>query len=416
MEIKQFLQSSYTAYHAVQNVAEYLAENGFTRLFTDGPWKLNKGGKYFVIKNGSTLAAFVVGDLSDYAFNIVESHTDSPALKVKGNALVDSPEGKRINTEKYGGGLLYSMLDIPLKVAGRAVFKSGGRLVPTVVTSGYNVNIPSMCIHHAPENNDSLKLNVQVDMLPLLGEAQDLYSTLSDGEIADADLFVVPDVAPFMSGANSEYLVSPRIDNLTSVFSATEAIVKASPRGVAISVCFDNEEVGSLTKQGANGAFLPDLLKKINSALGKTEDDFRAATENGFVVSADNGHAVHPAHPEKSDVCEKVFMGGGVVIKHHVNYSTDGVSSAIAKAVLSIGGVKYQEYYNRSDMRCGGTLGLISSSQLAMNACDVGIAQLAMHSAVETACLSDVDCMTKFMTAFFDCSINVDGDGAITVK
>ncbi|MBR2974677.1 MAG: M18 family aminopeptidase [Clostridia bacterium] len=405
MTIEKFLQSSYTAYHTVANCKAMLDSNGFSQLFFGSKWQLTKGGKYYVTKNDSTIVAFVVGDLTSYAFNIAESHTDSPCLKAKGNTLCDSPEGKRINVEKYGGGLWYSFLDTPLKVAGRLFVKQGDKVACQLVDSSYTVAIPSLCVHHNPASAENLQLNVQTDLLPLLGNANDLWSTLTTSEVVDADLYVVPAVEASYTGANGEFLTSPRIDNLTSVYTSIKALCSCKPTGVAMAACFDNEEVGSHTKQGACSAFLPQLLQKINRELGFDQDDYDRAVAGGFALSIDNGHAVHPAHPEKSDVINKVYLNGGVVIKHHVNYATDGLSSAVVKALLNANGIAWQDYYNRSDLRCGSTLGLVTSSQLQMNACDVGLAQLAMHSAVETVGARDVDTMQKAVTAFFDCTI-----------
>ena len=406
MNIQQFLQTSYTAYHTVANCKEILLQKGFEQLYVGSKWNLQKGGKYFVTKNDSTIVAFVVGNLSSYAFNIAESHTDSPCLKAKGNVLCDSAEGKRINVERYGGGLWYSFLDTPLKVAGRVFVEKDGKVESKLVDSSYTVAIPSLCVHHSPESAEKLSLNVQTDVQPLLGNATDLWSTLTSEKVLDADLYVVPAVDASYTGANGEFLTSPRIDNLTSVWASVQAIASCSPTGVAVAVCFDNEEVGSHTKQGACSAFLPQLLQKINRELGYSQDDYEGAVTNGFALSIDNGHAVHPAHPEKSDVANKVYLNKGVVIKHHVNYATDGFSSAVVKALWGANGVPYQDYYNRSDLRCGSTLGLVTSAQLQMNVCDCGLAQLAMHSAVETVGASDLDVMQKAVEVFFDCTVN----------
>ncbi len=409
MEIKSFLNESPTAFHAVKNVAAYLDGKGFERIYVGEKNKFVKGGKYYVVKNGSAIIAFVIGSLENYAFNIAESHTDSPSLRIKGNVLLDSPEGKKLNVEKYGGLILYSMADIPLKIAGRVMVKDGKSVRSELVESDFYVNIPSLAIHHNPEVNDKCSFNVQTDMSPLVGDAESVYELVTDKEVIDADLFVVPAVSAYNAGKNGEYLVSPRIDNLSSVYSSIEALVNCKPSGVAMACCFDNEEVGSLTKQGADSAFLPDLLKAINDGLGYGEADFAKAKNDGFVLSVDNGHAVHQAHPEKSDVAEKVYLNKGVVIKHHTNYSTDGATAAVVKAIFAENGIEYQDYYNRSDLRCGGTLGLMSSAALQMNACDIGLAQLAMHSAVETAGSSDVKKMTDGIEAFFNASIKERG-------
>lgn len=403
MDICTFLEKSYTAYHATLNCQFILEKSGFEQLDLDKEWTLSKGGKYYVTKNGSALIAFRVGE--NFAFNIAESHTDSPCLKVKGNSLVQTPEGARVNVEEYGGLILYSMLDAPLKIAGRALERHGDKLASKVVESKYNVQIPSVAIHHNPTVNNGMALSVQKDMLPLLGNVEDLYSTLSKDEIVDADLYVVPATAPYYSGVNEEYLCSSRIDNLTSVYASMQAIVACNPQNVALACCFDNEEVGSRTKQGANSALLRNVLKKIARGLGKSKDDFISACENGFILSIDNGHAMHPSFPEKSDIKERVYLNGGIVIKHHTNYATDGFSSAVVKTMLDKAGVEYQDYYNHSDLRCGSTIGLMTSANLAMNACDIGLAQLAMHSAVETVGSTDIAKMQKCVNTFFDCSI-----------
>lgn len=416
MKITEFLEKSYTAYHTVENAKTILESKGFRSLDLSKKQKLSQGDKYYVVKNGSALIAFSVGELEDYAFNLAESHTDSPALKIKGSLLTDSAEGNRINAERYGGLILHSMLDIPLKIAGRLVCKSEKGVTVENYASDFCVNIPSVAIHHQPDVNDKLALNVQVDMQPLLGgNEKELYPLLTDKEVLDADLYCVPCHSPAFCGRNNEFLVSPRIDNLTSVYSSLMAITSASPKGVAVACLFDNEEIGSGTKQGACSSFLKDTLSYINWALGFGEVEFLSALQNGFALSIDNGHAVHPAHPEKSDVAQRVYMNKGIVIKHHTNYSTDGLSSALIKAMLDKAEISYQDYYNRSDLRCGGTLGLITSSQLAIKACDIGLAQLAMHSATETVGALDIDKMTGCITAFFQTSFK-EVDGGVELR
>ncbi len=409
MDIKTFLDNGYTAYHAVSEAKTILREEGFSELRLDENWSIEEGGKYYVTKNGTCLIAFRIG--KRFSFMVAESHTDSPSLHVKGNSLIPSPEGKRLNVEKYGGMILYSFTDIPLKIAGRLIIDDNGKLREKIVASNFFVNVPSLAIHHNPTVNDGCALNVQNDMLPLIGDVDDLYSAFSSENVIDADLYVVPATESYYSGAKGEFLCSPRIDNLTSVYSSVRAICSTEPKGIAVAACFDNEEIGSRTKQGADSVLLETILKKISRALKKTEEEYLSACETGFLLSIDNAHAVHPAHPEKFDPAEKVVLNGGIVVKHHVNYSTDALSSAIVKTILDRADVPRQDYYNRSDMRCGSTLGLMSSSALSMNACDVGIAQLAMHSAIETAGKYDVERMEKFIEAFFETSLCVSEDG-----
>lgn len=399
MDVINFLEKSYTAYHAVAHAEYILEKHGFSKLSLADAWQLEVGGKYYVVKNGTSVVAFSVG--KNFAFNIAASHTDSPCLHVKGRETISSPEGARLNVETYGGLILYSMLDAPLKIAGRVLEKHGDMLVSKVIESDYTVTIPSLAIHHNPNVNSAFSVSVQKDMLPLIGDATDLYATLSNEEIVDADLYVVPSSAPFRSGVNGEYLCSPRIDNLTSVYASLAALVTCEPQNIAVCACFDNEEIGSHTKQGAFSSFMQTVLEKITLGLGKSKEDYVAACENGFILSIDNAHALHPAFPEKMDIKERVYMGKGVVIKHHVNYSTDGESSAIIKTILDKAHVERQDYYNNSDQRCGSTIGLIASANLGMRACDIGLAQLAMHSAVETVSYADVAKMQECVRAFF---------------
>lgn len=412
MDIRQFLDTGYTAYHATRSGVEILEQAGFARLNLGDKWSLKRGGKYFVTRNGSSLVAFVVG--KNNVFNVCESHTDSPSFKVKGNKLIASDGVKRLNTEKYGGGLLYSYLDRQLKIAGRVLVETATGVEQRLVVSDYNVVIPSLAIHHNPTANDSLSLNPQVDTLPLFSDSEaDLYASLVDGKVLDADLFVVPVTQSFDSGVKGEFICGARLDNLTSVYTSLKALTCAKPKDIAVVACLDNEEVGSGTRQGAP-SFIGQVLDAIGDALGLTQTEQLYAKENGMALSVDNGHAVHPAHPEKSDPLNRCHLNGGVVVKHHVNYATDGLSSAILKRLLDSVGVAYQDYYNKSDVRCGTTLGLATARELGMKVCDVGLAQLAMHSACETCGTRDIEAMEKCLTAFL--SAEIVGTDSVKIK
>ncbi len=407
MKVLEFLKKTPTSFHTTKACEEVLKENGFKKLDLSEKWSLKKGGKYYVTKNQSALIGFVLGE--NFAFNIAVAHSDSPALKVKGNKLLDSEEGKRINVEVYGGLINYSMLDIPLKIAGRVFVQEKGKIKAELVESKFNVVIPSLAIHQNRGVNEKLEIDVQKDLLPLVGGGEDVYSLIyPKAEVLDGDLFVVPAVEPFLNGSDEQFVSAYGIDNKTSVLSVIEGLSNCKPKHIAVGCIFDNEEIGSLTKQGADSSLLSDLLKKIGYSLGHDEQDFISACEKGFMLSIDNGHAIHPAHTEKSDPANDVVLGGGIVIKHHSRYSTDGYSASVVKTMLKNAKLKYQDFYCNSDLSCGSTVGLISSSLLHINACDIGVPQLAMHSAIEMAACEDIEDMKKCCKTFFETKFDIN--------
>ena len=329
----------------------------------------------------------------------------------------------KFNVERYGGGLLYSWLDRPVTVAGRVILSDGNSLEGKTFTSKKTFIIPSVAIHFNRSANDGLKLNPQVDLSPVAdvfkngGLADELKEFAGDKKVEDFDLFVVCSEQPFYCGYGDEILASPRIDNLASAISSLEALIESSPKTIAMAYIADNEEVGSSTKQGAGSKFLFDTMQRIATALGK-KDELDVALANSFMVSDDNAHAVHPNHPELSDPTNRVRLGEGIVIKHHANqnYTSDAFSSAMIKKIFEKAEVKYQDFFMRSDLPCGGTLGAISSRQVSIRSVDIGLAQLAMHSAVETMAIQDYNFAVKGLTAFFSAKITADGSKKIDIE
>lgn len=403
MTLQQFLNESYTAFHTTANVVKMLKENGFLELTLGEKLNIKRGGKYYVTRNGSSVIAFVVGNSN--VFNIIGSHTDSPSFKIKGNKVVQS-DVARLNTEKYGGGLLYTYFDRPLKVAGRLLVETENGVESRLTVSEYNVVIPSLAIHQNRGANDNFAVNPQGDTFPLFASSSpDLYSSLTDDRVLDADLYVVPATEAFNSGVKEEFLCSARLDNLTSVYASVQGLIDCKPSSIAVIACLDNEEIGSGTRQGSP-SFIDQALNAVCDGLNLNSDEKLAARERGVMLSVDNGQARHPAFPNKSDPEIYAVLGGGVTIKHHVNYATDGLTAAIIKKLLIDNGIKYQDLYNRSDMSCGSTLGLAASRILGIKTCDIGIAQLAMHSACETCALSDIEAMQKCLKVFLSADIN----------
>lgn len=411
-----FLSSSYTAYQAVENAEKLLTENGFKKLEERESWNIERGGKYFVPRGGSGIIAFNIGE-GDY-FKLVCSHTDSPAIKLKDNPDKPSEKFLTLNAETYGGGIWYSFMDRPLKIAGRIVYKEGDNLISENIVSDFFVTIPSLAIHMNGGVNDGYKFNPQVDLLPLAGiGAGNIIERLTDKKPLAYDLYAVNGEAPFISGVNGEFISSPRIDNLTSVYSSLEALIGSRGDGISLACAFDNEEIGSSTYQGAASDFLARTVTRIARALGLSDDETERAISKSFAISLDNAHSVHPNHPEKCDPTNRPYMSGGVVIKNHANksYCTDAVSGALIKDIFSRAGVKYQTFYNRSDMRGGSTLGAISIRQVSVLTADLGIAQLAMHSAMECFAAEDYDNLVKGLKAYYSSPIDIS-EGKITVE
>lgn len=407
--ICKFLNESYTAYHATANVCKILEQNGFLRLVLGQDWHVEQGGSYYVTQNGSSVVAFKVGQ--NKVFNVCTSHTDSPSLKVKGGEIVANGTLRRLNVEKYGGGLLYTFFDRQLKVAGRVLTETKTGIAQQLVASNYNVVIPSLAIHLNSSANDNFSVNVQSDMLPLFANGSaELYKSLGVDNVLDADLYVVPATDAYFAGVNNEFLCSARLDNLTSVFASVSALTECNPQDIAVVACLDNEEIGSTTRQGSP-LFLDNVLKQLEQALKFSAVESVYARENGMILSADNGHAAHPAHPEKSDIKNEVTLNGGILVKHHQNYATDGLTSAAFKKLMKQNGIAVQDYYNRSGLRSGSTMGPVTSRSLQIKTCDIGLAQLAMHSACETMGAKDVALMQKAISLFLSAKISNTPNG-----
>ncbi len=419
----EFLKNSYTSFHVVKNAETLILEKGFKKLIETEDWQIEEGGKYYVARSGAIIA-FTVGSLNDFSYKIVASHTDSPALKLKENPLQKNALYVTLNTEPYGSGIWYSFFDRPLKIVGRVIRKEDDHLYEETVVSPFQVTVPSIAVHQNRNVNNDFSVNTQIDLAPLLSLANGIESTdemikaIAGEDVVSYDLYLVNADMPYSFGINDEFLASPRIDNLTSVYASLESLLEESERsGICISACLDNEEVGSLSEQGADGDFLENVLRRIAYALRFDDNEYYKALATSFLLSVDNAHAVHPNHPEKADPTNKTALGGGVVIKAHANraYITDALSSAIVKTLLNNAGIKHQTFFNRSDTKSGNTLGSAILRHTGMMGADIGLAQLAMHSACECFAKTDYEELTKGISAFYDATIVRDGNG-ITVR
>ncbi len=411
-----FLDQSPTSFHAIWEMKERLQSAGFQKLREDQRWSLQPGGKYFVTRNGSALIAFTLPQSADVSkgYRIIASHSDSPCFKIKENPeIVVENQMVKLNVEGYGGMILSSWLDRSLSIAGRVIIRENGAYVSKLINIDRDLLvIPNLAIHMNREINKGYAYNRQTDMLPLLGgiESKDQFMTLiqeaaeTEGEILGHDLYLYNRQKGTVFGAKCEFIASGRLDDLQCGFASLEALLSVdNPEHVAVHCVLDNEEVGSGTKQGAASTFLKDTLQRINFALGGDEEDYRVSLARSFMISADNAHAVHPNHPEKTDPTNKLYLNGGVVIKMNADqkYCTDAVSAAMFKDLCKAADVPVQIFVNRSDMAGGSTLGNISTSQVAVNGIDVGLPQLAMHSAYETAGVKDTAYFIAVAEKFF---------------
>ena len=412
----EFIKSSPDAYHAVKSVKDMLDKDGYTELYESDRWKLAVDGKYYVIRNGSSIIAFrTVKDAR--GFMICASHSDSPSFRVKTTAESVGAY-TRLEVEKYGGMIYYTWLDRPLSVAGRVIVRTPEGVESRLVNLDTDlVTIPSLAIHLNRGVNDGAKFNPAKDLLPLYamnGGKGDLLRSVADklmvnpSDILSHDLFLYNRDEGKRIGMNGEFILCPRLDDLGCVYTSTVAFLNASAsRSLPVLAIFDNEEVGSETKQGAASTFLRDTLARITGS----EASLAVALENSFMVSADNAHAKHPASPEMSDPDNAPLLGGGIVIKYNANqrYTTDGLSDAIFRSVCERAGVKVQTYCNRADLPGGSTLGSISNTRVSVSTVDIGLPQLAMHSANETAGADDVEDMIAALTELYSSSVAKKG-------
>lgn len=412
-----FIDASPSCYHAVENVENILKDKGYFPLDEREEWELMPGGKYYVNKNGSSVIAFYIPEGEIKGFHMIASHSDSPGFKIKEIPEIAIEEQYvKLNVEPYGGMIMSTWLDRPLSAAGRVVVsEEGGTLSSrTVAVDEDLLIIPNMAIHMNRDINKGTEYNAQTDMLPLyggIGSKESFMDRIAEAagvdrkRILSSDLFLYNREKGKILGAEGEYVCAPRLDDLECVYASLQAMLQAEPKEyMNLMVVFDNEEVGSMTRQGAASTFLQDTLKRICESLSLSQSDYFRLIADSFMISADNAHAVHPNHPEKADPTNRPYLNGGIVIKYHGSqrYTTDAVSAAVMKDICRRAQVGFQTYANRSDITGGSTLGNISAAQVPVSTVDIGLPQLAMHSSYETAGSRDVEAMIKVMSCFYE--------------
>ena len=423
LELVDFLYDSPSACHGVKATQKILDENGFIEIKETDKWDLQPKGKYYVIKNDSALIAFEVGtgDIEETGLRLIGAHTDVPGFRIKPNPQMIS-EGKyvKLNTEVYGGPILHTWFDRPLSIAGKVSLKGASPLKPE--TRLVNINkplliIPSLAIHMNREVNEGFKINRQVDTLPLLGLINDklekedyLMNILAEElqvnkeDILNFELGLYEYEKGMLIGMNEELISSGRFDDLWMVYAGIKALVDSRENAATkVMICIDNEEIGSLTAEGANSTLLNNILERIALGLGKDREGYYRALANSIMISADLAHAVHPNLGDKHDPTNRPVLEGGPVLKIAASgsYSTDSFNGAVFAGICEAAGVPFQKFVNRSDVRGGTTIGPVTAANLTIPVIDMGAPVLGMHSIRELASVKDNYYTVKAFTEFF---------------
>lgn len=421
-DLMNFLDSSVTMFHAINECEKVLKDSGYIYLPENEKWNI-RAGKYYTKRNSSSLIAFDIAN-GDYHFQISAAHSDSPTFKLKDRPIIESNGYLKLNVEAYGGMIDATWLDKPLTLAGRVMVDTGCGIETRLLYIDKDLLIiPNVPIHFNREINKGFAFNNQVDMLPVfsagnLSEADfDKMLAKELGVKPEAilakDLYLVNRQKATVIGYDNELISSGRLDDLECVYTSLLGFIEAMNNDhINVFAVFDNEEVGSVTKQGAMSTFLVSTLNRINKALGKSDEDYYRAIAKSMLISCDNAHAIHPNHPELFDVKNRPVLNKGIAIKESANqkYTTDAFSRAVLKKILDKNNTPYQTFANRSDIIGGSTLGNLSNTAVSMNAVDIGLPQLAMHSAYETAGAKDVEYAIEALRAFFETNIDIKDD------
>lgn len=414
-DLLHFIAKAPSVFHAVNSIRTALSYAGFTEIREEDPWQIERGGKYVVTRNGSALMAFTIPEDGGHAFRITASHGDSPSFKIKENPELRDAAYVRLNVEGYGGMIMSTWLDRPLSAAGCIIVSENGKLVSKLVNlDRTTLVIPSVAIHMDRTANGGHAWNIQQDLLPLYGTADDSLSFIdavaaaaqvAPENILGHDLYLYSRIEGTLWGERHEFISSARLDDLQCAFAAFRGFTAGKKeKHICVYALFDNEEVGSATNQGAGATFLKNTLARISRSLGYSYDETQAMIARSFMISADNGHALHPNHGEYADPVNAPRLNEGIVIKFNAQqrYATDGFSAAFFRDLCRRAKVPTQTFTNRSDIPGGSTLGNISNTKVSMPTVDIGLPQLAMHSSYETAGTKDTAYLVTACTAFFE--------------
>ena len=408
----KFIKKGTCSFTTIKTIKEQLEKNGYKELYENEKWNI-ENGKYFVIRNDSSIIAFNIGKNHNKSFNITCTHSDTPGFSLKPKNEIYEYNYLKLNVMPYGGILNYGWLDRPLSIAGRVIFKEKNKFIKRIIDLKEPIcSIPSVAIHQNDTANTNLDLNTQIDLIPVISinEKEQIniikniikreLNIISINDICDYDLFLYSKDEPTFIGDEKEMILSPRLDNLTCTFASLNSFIETNnENNINIMCIFNSEEIGSLTKEGADSSFLMDTLKRLCAELNI---DISITLHNSIIVSADNSHAIHPNHPNKSDVNNQGFINNGILIIREKDTTTDSVSSSLFKEICNLANVPYQDYSSRNDMTTGSTLSGLSIRHVSIDSCDIGLPQLAMHSANELMGSKDTFYLYKAFKTFYN--------------
>lgn len=416
-ELFPFIETATCSFTGVKEIKKELQEKGFVELEENETWDLNPNQKYFVTRNDASIIAFTLGE--NESFNITCTHIDTPAFMIKPKNTIYEKNYLKINVMPYGGLLNYAWLDEPLSIAGRVILKKKDTFYKEIIDLQEPLFcIPSVAIHQNENANDDLKLNSQIDMMPILSlkDTKEPIKKiiakkvkLKEGEeIADFDLFLYATEKPIYFGMDSEMILSPRIDDLSCTFSALKGFLESKKnKNNNVFCAFNSEEIGSLTKDGADSSFLMDILKRI---AAETKKDISILINNSTILSADNTHATHPNHPNNSDTNNEALLNKGIVISKDASSTTDSITSSLFKGICESAKVPYQDFVTKNDMTSGSTLSGISLRHVSIDSIDIGLGQLAMHGAREIMGSKDAYYLYQAFKKFYETKITKTKD------
>ena len=405
----EFIEDSTCAITCIQKIQEKLQKKGYTDFTEQKKWK--KTQRFFVTRNEGSIIAIEFPKQKSNAFLIITTHTDTPSIQLKPNGTYIKANYLKHNIMPYGGLLNYGWLDHPLALAGRIITQNKGKLSSTIIdTKKPTLIIPSVAIHQNDKANSNLDLNIQQDLQPILAlstkkeDFQKLLKKYTKDSIIDYDLYAYNCTKPSLIGLNDELLISPRIDNLTSVYTSLESFLNSDSDKIKVFCSFNHEEIGNLTLEGADSNFLLDTIKRV-CAL---EDlDYVTSLSSSMMISSDNTHAIHPNHEEFADDTGAPELGKGFTLIRESTTTTNALSSSIVKTICQKKRIKYQNATTKNDLTGGSTLSSINLSHVSILSADIGIAQLAMHSSLETCSPNDILELYKFMKAFYETKMDI---------